>query len=127
MMKNSNETPSFVVADYQRKVVPSTLSLQASILESAKRTPQHRASDTLYSVPAASLGRLFFWPPSSWQSTVVASCMLIFAVGLFFIGVGDQHQWIDTEQEIAFEAFSENDLDWQELMLINDELLFSQL
>lgn len=128
-MKNTNqsETHFFDGADYQREVVPDTQSLQTSILESAKRTPQHNASDKRYSASSASLRRLFFWPPSLLQSTVMLSFMLIFSVGLFFIGIGGQDQRIDTDQKIAIEAFSENDLDWQELMLIDDELLFAQL
>ncbi|MBL4674005.1 MAG: hypothetical protein JKX81_17215 [Arenicella sp.] len=124
---NENETHIFAEVDYQREVVPSTRSLQASILESAKRTPQYSAAEKLYPVLAASPRRFFLWPPSLLQSTVMAAFVLIFSVGLFLIGVGDQHLGIDTDQKIAFDAFSENDLDWQELMLIDDELLFDQL
>lgn len=125
-MKDTNQsgTHFFDEADYQREVVPSTQSLQASILERAKKTSQHIAADKPYST---SLGKLFLWPPSLLQSAVMLSFMLVFSAGLFFIGVDDQHQGISKEQKIAFEAFSENDLDWHELMLIDDELLFAQL
>jgi hypothetical protein len=128
-MKNTNqsETHFFDDADYQREIVPSTQSLQASILESAKQTPQHIASDKPYLASLFRLRRLVFWPPSLLQSTAMLSFMLIFLVGLLFIGIGDQNQVFEIEQKIVFEAFSENDLDWQELMLIDDELLFAQL
>ena len=128
-MKNSdeNKTHFFVGADYQRKAVPSTHALQTSILEIAKRTPQHDASEKSRPAPAASTARFFSWPPSFLQSAAMATFVLIFSVGLSFIGTGDQQQGIDTKQKIVFEAFSENDLDWQELMLIDDELLFAQL
>jgi hypothetical protein len=129
MMKDTNQsrTHFFDEADYQREVVPSTQSLQASILERAKPTSQHIAADKPYSTSLTSLGKLFLWPPSLLQSAVMLSFMLVFSAGLYFIGVDDQHQGIDAEQKLVFEAFSENDLDWHELMLIDDELLFAQL
>ena len=42
-----------------------------------------------------------------------------FVIGLFMVDFGDS--------PLPPEAFSENDLEWQELMLIEDDLLFAQL
>jgi len=129
MMKNTNESEThfFDAVDYPREAVPNTQFLQAAILESAKQTPQHKASDARHSASSAFLRKIFFWPPSLLQSAVMLSFMLIFSGGLLFIGDDGQYQGFDSEQKITIEAFSENDLDWQELLLIEDELLFAQL
>lgn len=128
-MKNSNENEAHIFdeADYRREAVPSTQFLQASILESAKQTPQHNVSDRRFPTSLVSPRRLFSWPPSLFQSAIMLSFMFVFSGSLLFIGAGDQHQGADAEQRAAVEVFSENDLDWQELLLIEDELLFAQL
>jgi hypothetical protein len=129
MMKstNENETHVFGEAYYPRELVPSTQSLQTSIIETAKQMPQYDAVDKPYSPPLTLLRKLSLWPPSFLQSATMLSFIFIVSGGLFFVATGDQPQTIDTKQKFAFEAFSENDLDWHELMLIDDELLFAQL
>lgn len=104
---------AFLEADYQRKAVIGTLSLQASIIEAAKETPQ------IINTVELQAGKKHFWLRPAFALMAFASLLLVVGVSLFDLSFSSNNLSLDT--------YSESDLEWQELMLIDDELLFAQL
>ncbi len=119
-MKNSekNTVDEFSVNDYPRGSVPSTESLQRSIIERAKHIPQQVSPEEVARLKRRP-GSLFPSFRPIFHSALLASVGLVAVVGLFAISGNDT--------EVVTDVLSENDLEWQELMLIEDDLLFAQL
>jgi len=119
-MRNNkqNKVDEFSVNDYPRDAVPSTESLQRSIIERAKQFPQQASIVEVARLKRRS-GVLFPSFRPIFHSALLASVVLVAVVGLFAISGNDA--------EIVTDVLSENDLEWQELMLIEDDLLFAQL
>lgn len=119
-MKNLNQdsVSLFEPSDYQREAIPDTRRLQGVILESAKLIPQEVA-------PLTTLGSdttptsLFSWFKPIFRSTALAT---IFIAAVFSLLTIDFNR-----NDISPDRFTESDIEWQELMLINDELLFAQI
>jgi len=119
-VKNSNDSrlEAFEDGDFRRQSVPNTQALQTSIIDTAKKLPQQPSSmQASRSMPA--LRELFSWYKPVLHSTAIAAVMVVAIIGLFAVDFSDHQP--------SPEIFSEHDLDWQELMLIEDDLLFSQL
>lgn len=98
---------------YKRAPIPNTDALKSSIIQNAKGLPQQAPSFGSRSSKFLAKYRLAF-------GSAVAFCVLFLAViNLSEFYVGDQIEPLIT--------LSEADLDWQELMLVDDELLFASL
>lgn len=114
MITNKDEhADGFLAAAYQRQSMISTLDLQASIIEAAKETPQ------ITNITVLRANKKRFWLRPLFASMTFVSLLLVVGVGLFDFSLSGSNVPLDT--------YSESDLEWQELMLINDELLFAQL
>ena len=119
-MKTSKDSSAdtFDRTHFSREPVPNSQMLQASIIDNAKRMTQQAPSKD-QSLPIANPARFFAWYRPALYSTALAAMLLITIVSLSPFDFSDPDTPLDT--------YSENDLDWQELMLIEDEFLFAQL
>lgn len=121
-MKNDKfeDVNEFQIERYHRVPVPKTIALQASIIERAKLTHQGAAPTPTNEVTAQKGFKAFILRlPPLFRSAAIASVACVMIGAVFFIGRYDS--------SLAPDRFSENDLEWQELMLMEDELLFAQL
>ena len=113
MITTKDDHPNaFSKADYRRQPVANTLALQNSILEAARETPQ-----IINSVPL-NAGKKSFWLRPVFGSMAFATLLIVVGVGLFDFSLSTNNAPLD--------AYTESDLQWQELMLIEDELFFAQ-
>ena len=121
-MTINDPNPSHLFSDnaFKRESVPNTDALKRAIIESAKDLPQQvpsyvaRAGDTL--------PLLRFRFRSMFLPAVVASLAFIAVAGVFSFNL-DQGDSPNKTPMVA----GEGDFDWQELVLIEDELLFASL
>ena len=113
-MVNKEET------DLTRLPVPNTTALQASIISSVEGMPQHRQFSTQDVNPSNRWSRSFrFALPLALCSIVV------------FAAVVSPSRWIGGESgsdsELNQPLLSDENLDWQQIMRIEDEWLLADL
>ena len=119
-MKNDKfeDVNEFQIESYHRVPVPKTIALQASIIARAKLTPQGVTPTNEVTLQKRFKAFLSELPPL-FRSAAIASAVCAMIGVVLFMGRYDS--------SLAPDSFSENDLEWQELMLMEDELLFAQL
>jgi hypothetical protein len=99
-----------------RPVVPNTSSLKASIIEAAEDLPQHIEFSRSPVQPQKR------WRPSFMVGLPIAACGII-ALVIFTNSSVISPNNIETDAALVIS----DDLDWQEMMLLEDEWLLADL
>ena len=101
------------ILQWQREPVPDTSDLQAAIINQAKGLPQQLE---IPAKPARSRVFKLFTP--RWMAT--AACLMVVAISAAFLVPNGSLPPADGSDQITLE-----ELELQELMLLEDELLFA--
>ncbi len=113
---NDNSTHISISEAYPREPVPNVDGLKMSIIEGAKNLSQESPTNLVSRPTKTRLGKFRLVLPS-----------LAISVVLLLITVGFLNLEVDQDTRPSLDIVSESELDWQELMLIEDELLFAGL
>ena len=134
MNKNNNLTESEVL-DIQRMRIPSTTRLQNNILELTQELPQY--TDQTVGADVYSLTQLFdkvglkrasFWNTMKPYAASLAAGFAVIALSssLWLPSQNDSILTVDAFAELSVDQLAE-EIVWQDLMLLQDELAFAGL